>query len=410
MIETLQEAISFIEAQRINNTTLKDFKKLFEKYDNFQHSMHFIHITGTNGKGSTSKMLSDALIKHEYDVGLFTSPHMIVANDRIRINNEFISDEALIYYTNKYYEDILTFKLSFFQIYTLIALSYFYDKQCHVAIVEVGIGGLLDSTNVIDGIVSIITNINYDHTDKLGQTISEIAYQKAGIIKKQSHVITGVSQNEAKMIIQDVADDQEATVHYVSEVSSVRNAYVRNFEYDHSTYSINSLAKYQVHNALLALKALSILKNSYRYKIDDDIVKAALKEFVWAGRFELVCLHPQIILDGAHNIAGLQALIDSDEEESVVIFSALKDKEYEKMISMLTNRYEEVVFCEFDFYRSLKKSDVKQYGLEMFSHIKDALRYVVEKYPNQRIIICGSLYFISDVRSYIKGEYYDSNK
>ena len=155
-------------------------------------------------------MLSDALLANDYKVGLFTSPHMIVANDRIRINNEYISDAHLIFYVNKYYDDILEYELNFFQIYTLIALSYFYDQGCEIAIIEVGIGGLLDSTNVIDGLISIITNINYDHMEKLGTSISEIAYQKAGIIKAQSNVITRVSQKEALAIIKEKARKEKA--------------------------------------------------------------------------------------------------------------------------------------------------------------------------------------------------------
>lgn len=409
MIKTVDEAINFIEAQRINNTSLEDFKRIFEKYDNFHKSMHYIHITGTNGKGSTSKMLSDVLINNNYDVGLFTSPHMIVSNDRIRINNQYISDDRLIHYVNKYYEDILAFELNFFQIYTLIALSYFYDEGCNIAIIEVGIGGLLDSTNVIDGIVSIITNINYDHTEKLGHSIAEIAYQKAGIIKNHAHVITMVKQVEALKVIEEKVKSNLATLHVLKPIDSTIDHYKRVFTIDGVQYHLNSLAKYQVDNALIVLECLHILKDGFDYQIDDKMVKTAFESFEWIGRFEWVSKSPEIILDGAHNIAGIKALIESDEEDSVVIFSALKDKDYKEMLTLLKERYDEVVFSEFDFYRSLKKEDIKDDTIMTFSNIKEALAYIIETYPKRRIILCGSLYFISDARKYIKGEFHDSN-
>ena len=410
MIKTIAEALEFIEAQRINNTSLETFKKIFEKYDKFQEDIFYIHITGTNGKGSTSKMLHDMLANNEYKVGMFSSPHMIIANDRIRINGTYISDQDIIFYVNFFYQDILDFQLNFFQIYTLIALRYFYDQKVDVALIEVGIGGLLDSTNVIDGKINIITNINYDHTEKLGSTIEAIAYQKAGIIKPHSHVLSAVHQKSAREIIKKEAEVRNANLVFFEPVESNVVDKFRAFSLNDKSYRLHSRAVYQVNNAVLALSAIKIIEEDFDFKIDHSLISKALETFEWIGRFETVRDNPEIILDGAHNIAGIKALIQSDDQKSHVVFSALKDKDYDEMISLLQDHYEELVFVEFDFYRSLKMSDLEDYDFKKYDNLEDALDYLYKMYPLDRIIICGSLYFISEVRTFFKGEFNDSNK
>ena len=404
MFDNINDAITYIESKKINSTSLEDFKLIFKKYQNFQNEVKYVHVTGTNGKGSTSKMISDIVSLNNYKVGLFTSPHILVSNDRIRINDINISDEDLLGYINYFYNDIEEFKINFFQIYTLIALKYFYDRNCDLAVIEVGIGGLYDSTNVIDAIVSIITNINIDHTDKLGSSLREIAYQKAGIIKLNKDVVVTVKNQEALSVIKKQSEELNANLKIINSVESNLLNNKLNFNYKSNDYSLNSLATYQVDNALLSIEAVNILKSKYGFNIDLAKVKLALDNFEWIGRFELVSINPEIILDGAHNIAGIKALINSDDQNSVVIFSALKDKDYHEMIKLLKNRYDELVFCEFDFYRSLKITDLSEYDFMKFTNINDSLNYLKNKYPNRRIIICGSLYFISEISKMLRGK------
>lgn len=404
MFDNINDAITYIESKKINSTSLEDFKLIFKKYQNFQNEVKYVHVTGTNGKGSTSKMISDIVSLNNYKVGLFTSPHILVSNDRIRINDINISDEDLLGYINYFYNDIEEFKINFFQIYTLIALKYFYDRNCDLAVIEVGIGGLYDSTNVIDAIVSIITNINIDHTDKLGSSLREIAYQKAGIIKLNKDVVVTVKNQEALSVIKKQSEKLNASLKIINSVESNLLNNKLNFNYKSNDYSLNSLATYQVDNALLSIEAVNILKSKYGFNIDLAKVKLALENFEWIGRFELVSINPEIILDGAHNIAGIKALINSDDQNSVVIFSALKDKDYHEMIKLLKNRYDELVFCEFDFYRSLKITDLSEYDFMKFTNINDSLNYLKNKYPNRRIIICGSLYFISEISKMLRGK------
>ena len=403
MFTNIEAAIDFIENQRANSATLEDFAKVFEKYANFQNKLDYIHITGTNGKGSTSKMINDSLINANYKVGLFTSPHIVVSNDRIRINNNYISDEQLLKYVNKFYDDILNFKLNFFQIYTLIAFAYFYDEQCDIAIIEVGIGGLLDSTNIIDGLVSVITNINFDHTERLGERMVDIAYQKSGIIKKNKHTVTMVDDEAALKVIKDVAKLNDNKLLKVENNCDIRvNDNSSSFEYKNEKYTLNSLAKYQVSNSLLAIETLNILSNEYDYHVEHKHIDDAFKVFNWFGRYEIIQSNPKIIIDGAHNIAGIKSLIKSSPKDMVVIFSALADKDYNEMLELLKNHFREVVFAKFDFYRALNIEDIS--GVKKFDSFNDALVYVEKEYANNDILVCGSLYFISEVRKILKGD------
>lgn len=406
MFKNIDTAIAFINSCKVKIKDQKNLKTVLKKYNNFQEEIKTIHITGTNGKGSSSKMLHDVLSEANYKVGLFTSPHMVVANDRIRINNEYIKDLDIIEILNFYYNDIVEYKLNFFQIYVLIALTYFYKEKVDYAVVEVGIGGRLDATNVVSSILSIITNINKDHTKRLGESLEEIAFEKAGIIKKDTFTITGVKEKKLLDIIETKANENNTKLIKVDfNKAELANKQLF-FKYGNKQYSLNSQALYQANNAQIVLAAIDVLINNYGLNISEKAVKKAFNNFFWLGRFETIASNPNIIIDGAHNIAGIKALIASvkDKERVVVIFSALKDKNYLDMLSLLKENFKEVVFCEFDFYRSLKKDNLKKIDVEKFKNFDDSLDYLLNKYKNHDILVCGSLYFISEVRKSVLKE------
>lgn len=400
MFINISETLNFIETQHSSKASPAKLLEVFTKYNNVEKKLKTIHITGTNGKGSTSKMINDILIKANYKVGLFTSPHMIVANDRIRINNKNISDEDLIKYVNLFYDDIVEYNLNFFEIYVLVALHYFYDYNVDLCVIEVGIGGRLDATNVINSIISIITNINYDHMNKLGNTLKEIAFEKSGIIKNGNTTITMVSQKSLLDVIKTQVNINNGQLLALSPVESKLVNGKINFDFADKNYNLNSMAHYQVKNAQIAISAIQVLNNKYCYNIDDKAIYEGLNEFTWIGRFEKISSNPNIILDGAHNIAGIKALIESSNSNKnyVVIFSALKDKDYKEMLQLLVDHFEEVVFCEFDFYRGLHKEDVDSLNVKKFSDFGQSLNYLTTNYPDYDILVCGSLYFISEIR------------
>lgn len=400
MFKKVNEVFDFIYNQHVHKAKIEDLNSILLKYNNFHKDLVYIHTTGTNGKGSTSKLINDILINNDYKTGLFTSPHMLVANDRIRINNNFISDNDLIYYANLFYEDIINYKLNFFQIYVLIALRYFYDNKCDICVIEVGIGGLFDATNVIDGIISIITNVNFDHKDTLGNNLSEIAYQKAGIIKDNNIVITTVNEKEAINVIKNVSTNKHSKLYKIDSVNSKLFNNGLKFNFENKDYYLNSLAKYQINNAIIAIKTSKLLRSEYNYNISDESIDLALSNFMWLGRYEQISKNPNVIVDGAHNIAGIKALINNNSSNMVVIFSVLADKDYKEMLDMLIDHYIEVVFCEFEFNRALSISALSDYNIEKFEKFSDAIKYYENKYPNLDILVCGSLYFISEIRKY----------
>lgn len=400
MINTISEAIRFIETSHYKTSNQNNLKSVLKKYGDKERNLKTVHITGTNGKGSTSKMLSDILKASDYKVGLFTSPHMIVANDRIRINNTNISDKDLIFLLNFFYNDIVQYKLNFFQIYVLIALRYFYNNKVDIAIIEVGIGGRLDSTNVVNSMISVITNINYDHTEKLGNSLESIAFEKAGIIKEGNTTITAVTNDKLFEIIKEQADLKHSDLIKISPSESKVINDKLYFKFEKKDYTLNTMAYYQAENAQIVLMAVKILNQKYGFKISQDSIIKAFNNFSWIGRFEQVSNNPNIILDGAHNVAGIKALIKSTalNRKYVVIFSALRDKEYEKMLNLLVSNFDEVVFCQFDFFRGLKISDLKKFEMEKFLSFDKSLDYLKVKYPKYDILVCGSLYFISEIR------------
>lgn len=400
MIKNISEALSLIEKSHNKGKNQDNLLLILNKHNNFHQDLKTIHITGTNGKGSTSKMLSDILICANYKVGLFTSPYIVEVNDRIRVNSKNISDQDLVDILNYFYQDIIDYQLNFFQIFVLIGLKYFYDQRVDLAVIEVGIGGRLDATNVISSILSIITNINYDHTDKLGESLEEIAREKSGIIKKDSITVTGVVQKNLLEIIRDKSKKLNSDLLIVKKAESKRSKQGLEVTYNNQAYILNTGAKYQGDNARISLAAIKVLKSKYGYKITDKHIQKAFDNFTWVGRYEEVSKNPRVILDGAHNLAGIKALIDSSQEnkKTVVIFSALPDKAYKEMLDLLLANFEEVVFTTFDFYKSISDKDLQYLNVEKFPSFNEAYKYLISKYPGYDILVCGSLYFVSQVR------------
>lgn len=396
MFTNIKSALDFIEHQINGDITFEQFQSIYNELA-ITHKPYTIHVTGTNGKGSTSKLLSDILSVNDLKVGLFTSPHMDVSNDRLRVNNQNISDEDLLMLINDFYPLIIKHNLNFFQIYTLIALRYFQMMSCDIVIIEVGIGGLLDSTNVIDGDLCIITNVAMDHVEKLGGSLEAITKQKAGIIKEGSTVVTHVNDEALLEILNEVTNDKKAELHVLYDVESeiVNNKQV--FTYNKERYTLNSRATYQVKNAQLVLKSCECLERD-GFSITKDSITNSLAQFKWSGRFEVLSEDPYVLVDGAHNLAGIEALIESTDPSSVVIFSAMQDKDYKHMIEVLQAYYHEVVFAEFGYYRGLTFDQIQ--SMKTFKSSDEAYTYLIKTHPDHSIIVCGSLYFVSHFRDF----------
>ena len=373
---------------------LKPIQNALEKLNHPEKDLKIIHVAGTNGKGSTVNFCKDVLVALGYHVGTFTSPHLEEHYDRIRIDGKWIEEDRFNNYLQELYEIIEENDLGMFEIVLLIALQYFKDEKVDYAILECGVGGRLDNTNIIEKpIIEIITSIGEDHMKTLGNRPQQIAYEKAGIIKERSTVIIGdCIPDEAKKIIKKVAQEKHAS-YQIAKYQS-RSDYT--FEIFNDVYEING-GSYQKRNAATALYALKALG----INIYEDVVKDAIKNSLWLGRFEKISDNPLIIVDGAHNKEGILACTEAMKARNthwVGVFAALKDKQTEEMLKIFTDACDEVVVTEFENGR-IKHIEEYIGATNTNKDYKEAINWAIEK--GQPVIITGSLYFISLVRKYL---------
>ena len=407
--ETAEQFIKYITNRPKQDTPNNDLEGLLEKLDHPELKLKCIHVAGTNGKGSTTDYLRSILQSHGYKVGTFTSPHLVVHNDRIRINNEYIPDEKLLEYGNRFADDIVKYDLFMFQIDLLISFYYFLEEKVDYVVYEVGLGGRYDATNVIKPLISVITNIGMDHMKLLGDTHEKIAWDKGGIIKEKIPVMTGERKKGCLQVFDDIAEEMHTSVMKIrAPKGQVRDGKVC-FSYHGYDIVLDTLADYQVKNAALALRVADYLMINKIIPLDKEDIINGLQNTSWAGRFEVLVNHPLIIVDGAHNIHGINALKDSLknlDRPICIIASILRDKQYEKMLKVLESVADELIVSSFNYKRAASQEElVIDDRITSIPDYKEALKYAVRKYASGSIVICGSLYFVSEIRKYIVEEY-----
>ncbi|MGB4588175.1 MAG: folylpolyglutamate synthase/dihydrofolate synthase family protein, partial [Clostridiaceae bacterium] len=342
------EALNYIEGTLKFGSILglERIGKLLELLGNPEKKLKFVHVAGTNGKGSTVAFLSSILIEAGYKVGMYTSPGLHRFNDRIRVNNHDIEDERLAEITGIVKEKIdLMISENMespteFEIVTAIAFLYYLEMSCDIVVLEVGLGGRLDSTNIIPApLVSIITTIDYDHMDILGNTLTEIAREKAGILKRGTELILYPQQDEAEKVILKTADELKIKVHKVSfddiEILD-HDEYRQSFKKDDEVYTIGILGEHQIKNAATAMEAAKVLRNK-EFIISNTQLKNGLSNARWPGRFEILSHQPLYVADGAHNLQGVKVLADNlrkyfTGKKVIFIMGVLRDKKYEEMV------------------------------------------------------------------------------
>lgn len=362
-----------------------------EKLGNPQNDINFIHVAGTNGKGSVCALLNEILCTHflntDTKVGLFTSPHLFSYCERIKINNENISQDEL----NKYIKIASDSQdeLTEFEILTVAAFLYFKDKNVKYVVFEVGLGGMFDSTNVIKNpLCSVITTIDYDHMARLGNTIEEIAYQKAGIIKQNCPVVIGCD-NLGLNIVEKYASEFNAPLY---EVKSLVKPSFSTILIDNKEYDFSLLGDYQTKNLALVLEVLKHLP----FKVSEKTLKIALKNVRWKFRLEYD-KEKKLLIDGAHNPSGIKALrefLDKyfPDDKKTFIFGCLNNKDYENMLNELILPDDEFYFYEFDYPNALK---FEQLPDKIKTRAKKILNpfEILESRKNLKIV-CGSLYML----------------
>ncbi|MFS9241444.1 bifunctional folylpolyglutamate synthase/dihydrofolate synthase [Streptococcus infantis] len=378
---------------------------------NPEQAYPIIHVTGTNGKGSTIAFMRELFVSHGKKVGTFTSPHIVSIHDRICINGQPISDADFIRLANQVKEMEQRLlethdQLSFFELLTVIALLYFKEQGVDLVLLEVGIGGLLDTTNVVTGEIAVITSIGLDHQETLGNSLEEIAEQKAGIFKPERVAVIANLAPEAQLVCQKVSEDLGVTLYQADKDFSFKEGQFSSALAELGQLKLGLEGIYQEENAALALQAFLLFMTERGEKVNEEAVRFAMKTTSWAGRLEVVTEHTY--LDGAHNLPALERLVEFIQEKKQqgyqpqILFGALKRKDYSGMLGYLTDHLPDTALyvTSFDYQGSLEEEDLSDYHrvASYRDFIDDFEKSAGEK---DLLFVTGSLYFISEVRAYL---------
>ncbi len=399
---------------------LSAIKALLNELGNPQDKIKVIHIAGTNGKGSTANYIANTLAKTS-KCGLFTSPYMVEINEEVQINGKAISDEEFFSYINLIRPiceklDVRGLKNTYFEVMTALMYKYFYDKKVDVCVVETGLGGRLDSTNIVKKpLATIITTISMDHTNILGNTIEEIAWNKAGIIKENVPVFIYPQVKGAFDVILKETNEKNSKIHkFDFDEIKIKTQNDNYNEFDFRNYKnikTSLIGKVQIYNACNAINFLDYFKEEFF--LDENIIKEGILESKNSGRMELISKNPKVLIDGSHNKESIDALIKSLKlfkyNRLIVGFSVLKDKDYKYIIENLSSIADEMIVTKvdnpraFDLGKLEKIVGAKFTNVKAIDDIKNAYEYTKQiAKENDLVLWCGSLYLIGEIIKYEK--------
>ena len=372
---------------------------------NPQEKIKIIHVAGTNGKGSVCSILSSILKSAGYRVGLYTSPHLFEYIERIKVNNENISQVLFAEYVINVCDlaEKNAIHLTEFEILTVAAYKYFYDQKVDIAVIETGLGGRLDATNVIkSNLFSVITSVSIDHKDRLGDSIDKIAFEKAGIIKQGSEVIVDES-NLGYEVIKQRAKSMGSTIINANSQVDVLFENGQNYAIiGGKKYEFSLLGLWQKENLKLVSKAIELLNNK-GYELNEEALAVGLKTVSWPARMQYL-KERNILIDGAHNEDAAKKLIESldyyfPDMKRIWIYGSLNTKEYEKIVKILFRENDKVYFCEFSNSNSITKKDLKKHiNNEIFSIILTKAENTLNYYDQKCLtIVSGSFYMIGEI-------------
>lgn len=410
--------------QRVGSTAFKkdltNTLKLCEVNGNPHLKLKCIHIAGTNGKGSVSHIIASILQSQGYKVGLYTSPHYKDFRERIKINGEYISEEAVVNFTEKNRKSFDLIEPSFFEMTVVMAFDYFVTQKVDYAVIEVGLGGRLDSTNVITPLLSVITNISYDHMDMLGNTLAEIATEKAGIIKSNIPVVIGETHVETEPVFIKKAEERNSEIIFSERINSTRKisqtfdnvkfSFLKNGA-NNIFYETDLTGSYQMKNINTALTACFYLKEKNIIAISEKAIETGIQNVKkiagLIGRFQIINKHPLTILDSAHNEGGIKILFSELKEYSFnvlhIVFGTVKDKDLTKIFTLLPKNAK-YYFCKANIPRGLDADQLKLTASE-YSLIGESYNSVKEAYTaaqnmseeNDAILVAGSIFVLAEV-------------
>ncbi len=395
---------------------LNSTERLLARVGNPHKKLRFIHIAGTNGKGSTAAILSSILRKHGLKTGLYTSPHLVRFTERFRIDDKEVSAQRILSVFDKIRETLDGDQPpTFFEMVTAMAFLYFAEEETDWVIAETGMGGRLDATNVITPEISIITNVAFDHQEFLGRTLAAIAREKAGIIKQGVPVVTGALQPVVQGVLKTVCMNLGAPLHRFKSDFNVRRNPNGSFQYHGirnrwPALRINLKGPHQLSNAALALATLDVLEEKQVVSLKPEIVSDALQEVSWPARLEILDRKPMILLDGAHNPQGAEALRDALRESFTydklhLVLGIMADKDIRGILRRLLPMAETAIFTKPRYVRAANPEELKKMArpfIQKYYVIPDPVTAIQEARqlarPDDLICIAGSLYFAGEVK------------
>lgn len=403
---------------------LDNVSRLLELMGNPEKDLKVIHVAGTNGKGSTSSFISSILMEEGYKVGLYTSPFLEVFNERIRINGENIPNNKLgeiTGFVKEQVEKMLEEGLNHpteFEIVTAVAFEHYKREAVDFVVLEVGMGGRLDSTNVVERpLVSVITPIDLDHTDYLGDTLAKVAFEKAGIIKDNSVAVVHPQEHEVLDVIAKKCDETNTKL-VLAPIGSIEilkgDEFGTTFKVFSHEYSISLLGEHQTRNATVAITAINALKENYEIKVSDESIESGLLKAIWPGRMEVMSRKPTVLIDGAHNFHGARGLSTAVRKlfpgrKIIAVVGILGDKDVSGILAEMMPLCHEVIATEPNNPRKMSAAELadKMSGYSKAAtvepNIKEAIDIALKRANTDDVVIFfGSLYMIGDVRGILR--------
>jgi dihydrofolate synthase/folylpolyglutamate synthase len=391
---------------------LDNIKNFLSFIGNPQLKLKAIHLAGSNGKGSTAAFIASILMEAGYKVGLYTSPHFVLFNERILINGAQIDDKTVAEFISLHWDYISEHQLTFFEVTTALAFEYFNNQEVDYAIIETGLGGRLDATNVLNPLAVVITSISLEHTNILGNKVSSIASEKAAIIKPKSKVFTAIQPMEAEEVIEQKCEGEKCRLFELDEYINVNDGVIELYNDEIELDKTKVLVKgdYQIFNA-----ALAILTVTKTFLCEDkgiilNGIKNVVKNTKLQGRYEIYNNDPTLILESAHNIAGVKQFLSEFDKESsnyknkIVLFGAMKDKAHREMLVELNKSFDEIHLTQIDYDRSATIEDLKsicnELNIKAYEERKP-VQYIYNFLNGKKsncLVVLGSMYLLGEVK------------
>lgn len=393
---------------------LDNIQNFLDHIGNPQKNLKTFHIAGSNGKGSTAAFIQSILMELNYISGVYTSPHFVRFNERIKINNLEIPDNYIAEFVDEHEKYIDEKKLTFFEVTTAMAFKYFYEKQVDFAVIETGLGGRLDATNVLHPLGVLITSISLEHTNILGNTLAEIAKEKAAIIKDHTKVFAGRLPKEAMAVVENKCFETNSELFKIQDYTTKKDNSLKLYteELEIEDLDVPLKGDYQKYNAALAALGVSKILDTNDFRRIELGIKNVVKNTNIQGRYEIFRTKPDIIFDSAHNPESLENFLSEFKKnihkysKRTLLFAAMKDKDIKKMLELVKNYFDEIFVTDLEIERSCKIDQLKIIAAEAGIKVKEQ-RQIFEfmqefngKNESECLVALGSMYLLGEIKSF----------